>query len=361
MPAKSEKQRKFMALVRAFKRGEKSGDEVSQAVKDAAAGMTDEEVTDFMKTSKDEKGTKKRPDYSLLTSVEKSNESAEGDYIPLGPEVFERKKPIVEKKQGKKKNIAKAEPLKKESAETIEADVPLDIDREYGDFWRSERYENADDSALKRYNKWRRLKGKHPLDRSAFDRLTLERIKRHPATRRFLAKPTMEQYQQARKQWEESSPTNDNIEKYLLKIVNDPIEREDALIMARQEADEKRQEDEALDLVFAERNRKEREQAAKRLLGKRIGTGAGIGAVGGAGIAALLTKLLANDPKAMDYVKNMGLGAVGGGALGAGGGYLYDKTAAMKLAVLHNIHKEASRSSSDLPLLGRYVDFYRSK
>jgi hypothetical protein len=48
MPAKSEKQRKFMAVVRAYKRGKVKG-KVSKSVRDAAKSMSDKEVSDFMK------------------------------------------------------------------------------------------------------------------------------------------------------------------------------------------------------------------------------------------------------------------------------------------------------------------------
>lgn len=46
MPAKSEKQRKFMAVVREYKRGKRKN--VGKKVMDAAKSMTDKEVTDFM-------------------------------------------------------------------------------------------------------------------------------------------------------------------------------------------------------------------------------------------------------------------------------------------------------------------------
>jgi len=49
MPAKSEKQRRFMALVRAYKRGEVS--DVSESVKRAAESISDKDATDFMKKS----------------------------------------------------------------------------------------------------------------------------------------------------------------------------------------------------------------------------------------------------------------------------------------------------------------------
>ncbi len=50
MPAESKKQRKFMGLALAFKRGEVSPDEVSEEVRRVAESMTEEELMDFAKT-----------------------------------------------------------------------------------------------------------------------------------------------------------------------------------------------------------------------------------------------------------------------------------------------------------------------
>ena len=50
MPSKSKQQQRFFGLVMAVKSGEKSRDEVSQAVIDAADSMTMKQIEDFAST-----------------------------------------------------------------------------------------------------------------------------------------------------------------------------------------------------------------------------------------------------------------------------------------------------------------------
>jgi hypothetical protein len=69
MPAESKKQRKFMGLALAVKRGNVSPDEVSEEVRRAAESMTEEELRDFAKTK--ESGLPEKKKKRLDTRVRK--------------------------------------------------------------------------------------------------------------------------------------------------------------------------------------------------------------------------------------------------------------------------------------------------